>query len=281
MVVGQAGLIAGRVNMRMALWGLAVIAVAGCAPGVPDSGVGVGFGDVEAYKRAQAERELALAGSALPPPLAVSTEPLGTPMTVAASPVGAAVPVAGTQPLPSLAGSVAGSLAPPPADASAEEIAAATAAALNSGTAPLEASPSNPPPPVLNAAGISQETNFDAVSAQRSIADDAARQAALAAQYQVVQPTAVPVRAGSAGPNIVEYALSVTHAIGTRVYSRVGINQVQRAERNCAKFPSPDLAQQEFLARGGPERDPQGLDPDGDGFACTWDPRPFQLARGG
>jgi hypothetical protein len=32
------------------------------------------------------------------------------------------------------------------------------------------------------------------------------------------------------------------------------------------------------LANGGPERDKEGLDPDGDGFACGWDPRPFRSA---
>jgi hypothetical protein len=97
----------------------------------------------------------------------------------------------------------------------------------------------------------------------------------------VVQPTAVPTRSGGSGPNIVEYALAAKHAPGTRIYNRIALNAAQRAERNCAKFPSPDLAQQDFLSRGGPQRDPQGLDPDGDGFACSWDPRPFQLARGG
>jgi hypothetical protein len=33
------------------------------------------------------------------------------------------------------------------------------------------------------------------------------------------------------------------------------------------------------LSNGGPERDRLGLDPDGDGFACYWDPTPFRLAR--
>ena len=41
---------------------------------------------------------------------------------------------------------------------------------------------------------------------------------------------------------------------------------------------SSDLAQKAFLSRGGPERDILLLDPDGDGFACKWDPRPFRLA---
>lgn len=280
---------AGLAKMRMFLGGVALITLAACAQGVPDSGAGVGFGDYNAYKRAQAERELALAGRALPRPQAVSTEALsasgGAPGTGVNTGFNTGVASQyAAAPIPGQAGSFAGSVVNPgvtPEDQAAEDIAAAATAALNSGTVPLQASPSNPPPPVVNAAGISEETNFEAVSAQRTIEDDAARRAALAAQYQVVQPTAVPTRAGGTVPNIVEYALSTTHAPGTKIYGRVGLNAAQRAARNCGKFASSDLAQQDFLARGGPQRDPQGLDPDGDGFACTWDPRPFQLARGG
>jgi hypothetical protein len=38
------------------------------------------------------------------------------------------------------------------------------------------------------------------------------------------------------------------------------------------------MAQIAFLERGGPKRDTLGLDPDGDGFACYWDPAPFRKA---
>ncbi len=31
---------------------------------------------------------------------------------------------------------------------------------------------------------------------------------------------------------------------------------------------------------GGPERDQFGIDPDGDGYACRWDPSPFRKAVG-
>mgnify|MGYP000454045377 CR=1 FL=1 len=48
----------------------------------------------------------------------------------------------------------------------------------------------------------------------------------------------------------------------------------------CAKYASADLAQEDFLQRGGPERDRKGLDPDGDGYACNWDPTPFRAAAG-
>lgn len=41
---------------------------------------------------------------------------------------------------------------------------------------------------------------------------------------------------------------------------------------NCAAWPSPEAAQQAFAAQGGPQRDPLGLDPDGDGRVCGWTP---------
>ena len=251
--------------MRNCLSILALLGLAACAPEVPDSGAGVGFGDYDAFRAQQAAREAQLsAPAALPSPRAVSTETLS-----ATAPGSTGLP---TAPVPS------GSDAPTD---EAERLAAATAAALNSGRQPLEASPSNPPPAVVNSAGISEETNFDAVSAQRSIQDDAARRAALAAQYQVIQPTAVPTRPGNAGPNIVDYALSTTNSPGQQVHRRINIASAQRYAANCAKYPSPDLAQQDFLSRGGPRTDRLGLDPDGDGFACSWDPSPFRRARGG
>nr|MDA3889816.1 hypothetical protein [Allgaiera sp.] len=169
-------------------------------------------------------------------------------------------------------------------DSDAERLAAETQAALaasNSGVVPLQASPSNPPPPVLNSAGISQENDFDAVGSERSIEQDAARIAQNRSQYQVVQPEAIGTRPADAGPNIVAYALANRHSVGTQLYSRVGFNKDSKFQRNCAQYPSPDQAQIDFLERGGPERDRLGLDPDGDGYACGWDPTRFQNAVGG
>ena len=150
-------------------------------------------------------------------------------------------------------------------------------AATNSGVDPVFASPSNPPPAVVNSAGISNENNFDAVSGRRSIGDDAARLAANRAQYQVVRPEALPSR-GDSGPNIVAYALSSNHEKGVSVYRRVGLNREAKYTRACAQYASPDQAQIAFLEAGGPERDRRGVDPDGDGYACTWDPTPFRRA---
>ena len=92
-----------------------------------------------------------------------------------------------------------------------------------------------------------------------------------------VQPQDLPQRPGDTGPNIVEFALATNHAPGVQLYKRGGLG-IRDQNAACAKYASPDQAQQEFLSKGGPERDRMGVDPDGDGFACSWDPRPFRTA---
>lgn len=163
---------------------------------------------------------------------------------------------------------------------SAEQTAAETTALLqataaNSGVAPVQASPANPAPPVVeNSAGISRENNFDAVSGQRTIEGDAAKLAANRAQYQVIQPEAVPKRTDT-GPNIVAYAISTNHPVGTKMYNRFSIGS-SKYQRNCGQYKHQDQAQIAFLAAGGPKKDPRGMDPDGDGYACKWDPSPYR-----
>ncbi|MDD9742804.1 MULTISPECIES: hypothetical protein [Marinovum] len=156
------------------------------------------------------------------------------------------------------------------------------ATAANSGVAPLQASPENPPPQaVTDAAGISREQDFQAVSGERDIEDDAERLRQAQSQYRVIQPTALPSRPGSDRPNIVAFALQTNNPVGVAIYKRSSLNSQAKHQRNCAGFASPDLAQEDFLANGGPERDRKALDPDGDGFACAWDPTPFRRVRGG
>ncbi len=138
---------------------------------------------------------------------------------------------------------------------------------------------SAPPQAVTNSEGISQENNFDAVSGERDIAQDAALIARNRAQYEVIQPTALPTRSGAQGPNIVQYALSTTNARGTPLYRRSTFRAEAKAARVCAEYPSSDLAQEAFLAAGGPQKDRRGFDPDGDGFACAWDPAPYRAVR--
>jgi len=224
---------------------VAAVAVAACQPRVPDSnpnpGSGVGFGNYEDYSTA---RDAALAN--------------GQPTTVP-----------GPNPVQTAALDSSG------------QAAQDQATALNSGETPLDASPSNPPPQIVsNSAGISSENDFNAVADVRDIAADAALLEQNRAQYQVIQPTALPKREGSGRPNIVEYALRTNNPVGTPLYRRSGLRAEARFQRSCGAFASPDLAQEEFLAMGGPQRDRKGMDPDGDGYACAWNPAPFRAAKG-
>lgn len=236
----------GDMRFRFSKSILACLAVSACAPQVQDSARGVGFDSVEASQA----RDAALEGSEIQVAYTVLPPEGGT---------GAPAPLSGTGPLP---GSP---------EATAAETTRILAATSPAGTTTNVAA-------VTNTNGISNENNFDAVSGQRSIEGDAARIAQNKAQYEVVQPQALPERPGGDQPNIVAFALSTSHPVGTRVYSRAGLNGAAKAERNCAKYPSPDQAQIDFLSTGGPKRDRKGLDPDGDGYACSWDPSPFRKA---
>jgi hypothetical protein len=126
--------------------------------------------------------------------------------------------------------------------------------------------------------GVSDEQDFGAVTTRETIASDKQRIECNKQQYVVVQPGALPERPANEGPNIAAYALSTTNAPGVQMYKRPPF-YLTTPEKACAKFASPDLAQQAFLAAGGPEHDRKALDPDGDGFACAWDPRPFRNAQ--
>lgn len=133
--------------------------------------------------------------------------------------------------------------------------------------------------PTPRKTGISDEQDFDAVSGRESIESDKERLAKQRAQYVVIEPTDVPTGRSGKGAKVVEFALSTTNNVGQSVYSRSKILAQSRFVRNCLKYPSPDLAQAEFLQSGGPKKDRKGLDPDGDGFACSWDPEPFRNAK--
>lgn len=228
---------------------LAALTVSACAPSVPDSaanvpdpGTGVGFGNYDDYA---ARREAQLNGAAGPMPLAPDVDS-------------------------------------GPIDDDPAVRAARAALEGNSGAAPVQADPTNPAPQVVsNARGISGENDFTAVSETRDIEADARLIEQNRAQYSVIQPEALPMRPGSDAPNIVEYALRTTNPVGTPLYRRSSFNAQARYQRACSTYASPDLAQEDFLALGGPEKDRKGLDPDGDGFACGWNPAPFRAVRGG
>lgn len=262
--------------MRIAAMLALMAGVAACSPTVPDSGAGVGFQDYNSYMREQA--------AAAPRTPTTAVAPFGTAMApaggfspeVAAAAIdrasGATAPLGAPQPMP-MPVTISDPMAAPstmmagavidPMDPNRPRGNAPTTIAEQSGEM------------VHNNTGISDEQDFAAVASRETIESDAERIARNKAQYTVIQPTAVPERTET-GPNIVEFALSTTHGPGQQMYTRSALRLTDPAVA-CARYGSPDLAQQAFLAAGGPERDRRGLDPDGDGFACTWDPRPFRL----
>ena len=251
--------------MRHLLITAALFGLAACATSVPDSNPrGAGFDSATEFAARQAEAERARAAAEAE---AEASAPLAAPAPVTSGGIGAS-------------------------DLAAAGIGGAGNPATSSGM-PLPPStigepldePLPPPMPLpapeANNPGISDEQDFSAVSTRETIESDAARLAQLRAQRQEVTPTALPDRPADTGPNIVQYALGAPNRKGQEWYSRIMIGLPGRFERNCAGFNSPDAAQREFLARGGPDKDPLGIDPDGDGFACGWDPEPFRLAAGG
>lgn len=248
-----------------------VLGLSGCTGGAPPNDVaqGVGFSDLQAF---EARRAMLCGEAAVRVPETVIS-PLA-PVSAALPPAGAAAtPVAAPAPV------IVTAAAQP------ESIAAATMAALrDSPAAPVAPAPAPvaPEPVVLASAlpgnpGISDEQDFDAVATRETIESDAERRARMQAERVVVAPSALPERPEGLGPNIVDYALATNHGLGERRYTRRPIS-AERHERACRAFRSGDLAQEWFLQNGGPGRDRQGLDPDGDGYACGWDPSVFRSA---
>lgn len=154
-------------------------------------------------------------------------------------------------------------------------------AALEGGAGPdpLAVSDEEVSPVTTNNPLISDEQDFEAVAGRETIESDAERRARQQEAYVAIEPTALPERQGSGGSSIVDFALSTTNRVGESIYRRSGGSE-SRAARACARYTSSDQAQEDFLSSGGPERDRKGVDPDGDGFACFWDPTPFRNARG-
>jgi hypothetical protein len=234
---------------------LVAVLLAGCTPTSTDtSGSGVGFQDYGSYIRGAQPAPGVSAGPVVVPPPSGSFDPAAAAAAIDRAEGGVAPqpPMAAT-PLPPVADSASRPRGGAPAGIREE-----------SGE-------------VAGNVGISDEQDFDAVAARETIESDAERIARNRAEYVIVQPQDLPQRPGESGPNIVEFALATNHAPGVQLYKRGGLG-IRDQNSACAKFASPDLAQQEFLSRGGPERDRLGVDPDGDGFACSWDPRPFRTA---
>ena len=110
------------------------------------------------------------------------------------------------------------------------------------------------------------QQKIDAAVAQEQL--DAAR-----SQLVIVQPGNLPNRTD--GVNVALYAQQSTNALGQRAFDR-GVGARVAGVGSCGRYRNPDDAQRAFLAAGGPQSDRLGLDPDGDGFACSFDPGPYR-----
>jgi hypothetical protein len=233
-------------RMRIAtITTLSILALAACSPEIPNSAPRVGASS---------------GASALPQAAAVSAQSLdgNSPEAIAAdtaAALGMAAPATGA-PLSAMA-----------AGAATETPVGETPVVQEGAVAPV--------------AAISDEQSFAAVSERESIESDAERIATNRAQYVAIEPTELPPRPDGSGASIVAYALATTNAPGQQLYSRTGFAAQARFDSACAKHSSADGAQEAFLDAGGPKTDRYGMDPDGDGFACYWDPRPFRAAKQG
>jgi hypothetical protein len=230
---------------------LSALVLAACTPSTTDTGGGVGFQDYNSYIRG------------------VQPAPTGAPIV---PPPGA--PTAGFDPAAAAAAidRADGTSLPPAVDPYAAPLDTSTDRPRGGAPAGIQEESGE----VASHTGISDEQDFAAVAARETIESDAERIARNRSEYVTVQPKDLPTRPGDTGPNIVEFALATNHAPGVQMYKRGGLKRDSNSA--CGKYASPDLAQQDFLAKGGPERDRMGVDPDGDGFACSWDPRPFRTA---
>lgn len=219
---------------------LGMVLLQACTPPVPASNAGPGFNDAAdfAMERARRDADLAASGSAVfASPTPVQTGAIGA-NDLAAAGIGSA----------------------------------ASAASIN---APLSAmKPNLAGAPVSADTLTSESQNFDPVTGRE--AADAQLRAQQAANRKVFLPQKGSSGAANTGPSIVEYALNAPNRKGQEWYSRSIFASQGRFERNCLKYSSSDAAQRDFLANGGPDRDRKGIDPDGDGFACGWDPALFK-----
>jgi hypothetical protein len=249
--------------------GATVALLAACDTSAPYSNVidtagrGVGFSDYAQYMRAQEElsrirrTEAAQARNVQTPPNApqfaqTSSPPASIGQEAVAAVRGAPIPTA------------------PPVPSAPQEF----AVAQQDVGAPLSAlSPSAPTRTAGTSTGVSEQQftpqPFGAAQPDRLIERDFVPQ---------VRVSETELSSGSGGPNLFVYALSTQHNVGEQRYTRNNPLRWRRSESACAQFASQDLAQEAFLAAGGPDRDPNHLDPDGDGFACWWDPTPFRQA---
>ena len=118
-----------------------------------------------------------------------------------------------------------------------------------------------------------EQQKIDAAMAQRDL--DAAR-----SQLVVVQPGPLPT--GPEGVNVALFAKQSTNAVGQSIYPALGRGAGRRASATAAATATPTRRSAPSWPAAARRPTGYGLDPDGDGFACNWDPAPYralQLSR--
>lgn len=246
--------------MRAPFVVMMLVGLAACQPRVPDSAAGAGFNDYNSYIRQSTANPVA--DQAYGQPYGAPTAPTEFSTDSASSAIDAAEAGTTAEAVPAT-----GAPLDPMALAGGDRARGNAPAGIQETTAEMG----------FVTGGVSDEQDFSAVNSRETIESDKARIDANRAHYIVVQPGALPVRSGESGPNIAEYAIATNNQVGVPLFNRPSFYLVN-VKAACSKFTSSDLAQQAFLAAGGPQTDRKGLDPDGDGFACDWDPRPFRAA---
>ena len=123
---------------------------------------------------------------------------------------------------------------------------------------------------------VSDEQDFAAVVQRESIESDIQRIKENEEKLVIYDPIDHPDKEGLS--DVVSFALSTKHTPGTVLFRRntLFFNRESYLER-CDSFADSEAAQQAFLDAGGPDDDDLNLDPDGDGFACSWNPEKYRL----
>ena len=75
--------------------------------------------------------------------------------------------------------------------------------------------------------------------------------------------------------NVAKFARDTKNKKGEKIFTRLSFS-IYDNWNECSKFKTKDEAQRKFLKDGGPYKDKFNLDPDGDGFACDWDPEIYR-----
>ena len=259
--------------MRSAVMILAAFGLAACGTAVPDSGAGVGFQDYDAYN---------------------------APAPVAAAPAAGFTPGGALAAIDKAEGKNTDTALTPTNQPLSAQAAASPYAAAAAGCGDLRGAdqrrrivraamrPQGSPRPRRRwrmcrdrrpmSARCRTSRTFQAVSAARN---HRKRQGPDRAQPRAISGRSADGLAAARRAAMrrisCNIAISANHPKGTQMYKRGGL-RLNSYNAACGKFPSPDLAQEAFLAAGGPDRDRKGLDPDGDGYACAWDPTPFRAA---